>query len=101
VVRIEKHPAAAHPSFLKQFLNTTLGFPRPKVNIQRLGFCAITAALNTRTGRPVQNKERWKELCEQASTERDSEKLIKLIEEITRLLEEKNARLRSKTPEEA
>jgi len=48
----------------------------------------------------MQNKERWKELCEQASTERDSEKLTKLIEEITRLLEEKNARLRSKTPEE-
>ena len=42
----------------------------------------------------MQDKQRWQELCQQASTEQDSEKLAILIEEITRLLEEKNARLR-------
>ena len=33
--------------------------------------------------------ERWKVLCEQASKEQDREKLLALIKEITRLLEEK------------
>jgi len=39
------------------------------------------------------NKERWRELCEQASIEQDSEKLLNLVREINRLLEEKQARL--------
>ncbi len=41
-----------------------------------------------------QNKERWKVLCEQASAEQDPEKLHELIREISRLLEEKEARLK-------
>jgi uncharacterized FlaG/YvyC family protein len=52
-----------------------------------------------RTGRPMQDKQRWQELCQQASTEQDSKKLAALIEEINRLLEEKNTRLAAKTPE--
>jgi hypothetical protein len=44
------------------------------------------------------NKERWRELCEQASTEQDPEKLHQLVVEINRLLEEKNARLRGERP---
>jgi hypothetical protein len=39
------------------------------------------------------NKERWRELCEQASVEQGPEKLLILIREINRLLEEKQARL--------
>jgi hypothetical protein len=34
-------------------------------------------------------EERWKALCVQASTEKDPEKLLELISEINRLLEEK------------
>jgi hypothetical protein len=40
----------------------------------------------------VVKKERWMELCEQASTEHDSQKLLILTEEITKLLDEKEAR---------
>lgn len=40
-----------------------------------------------------EKKERWMGLCEQASTEQDSEKLVALAQEIVRLLEEKQTRL--------
>jgi hypothetical protein len=40
-------------------------------------------------------KERWQRLCEQAVVEQDPERLIELTAEITRLLEEKEKRLRS------
>ena len=38
-------------------------------------------------------KERWVELCEQAAIETDSRKLMELIREINRILDEKHARL--------
>ena len=38
-------------------------------------------------------KERWINLCEQAAVEQDTQKLILLIQEINRLLEEKEQRL--------
>ena len=38
-------------------------------------------------------KERWRQLCEQATTEQDSERLIQLADEIVRLLQEKQERL--------
>ena len=41
--------------------------------------------------------ERWKILCKQASTEKDSQKLIELITEINDLLEQKRARPDDKT----
>ena len=40
-----------------------------------------------------ETKERWQQLCEQAAVEQDPEKLLKLIEEINRLLEDKQKRL--------
>lgn len=40
-------------------------------------------------------KERWMELCEQAATEQDSEKLLSIVQEISRLLEEKDAAARA------
>ena len=38
--------------------------------------------------------EQWRALCEQAAIEQDPEKLMRLIEQINRLLEEKEQRLR-------
>jgi hypothetical protein len=38
-------------------------------------------------------KERWRELCEQASVEQDPDKLLELVKEINQLLEEKRTRL--------
>jgi hypothetical protein len=40
-------------------------------------------------------RERWRELCEQAANEQDSKKLAVLIEEINRLLHEKDLRLKA------
>jgi hypothetical protein len=38
-------------------------------------------------------KERWIELCEQAAVEHDANKLLKLIQEIDKLLREKQERI--------
>ena len=38
-------------------------------------------------------KERWLELCEQAANEQNVKKLLVLVKEINRLLEEKHKRL--------
>ena len=47
------------------------------------------------------NKERWLDLCEQAAVEQDPKKLIALITEINRLLDEKRKRLQRKRLMEA
>jgi hypothetical protein len=41
-------------------------------------------------------KERWEESCEQAAHEQDPKRLILLVEEINRLLKEKEERLEKK-----
>ena len=41
-----------------------------------------------------ENREKWMELCEQAATEQDPEKLMELILQINRLLEAKERRLK-------
>ena len=38
-------------------------------------------------------KARWMQLCEMTATERDPKKLLEIVEEINRLLEEKEQRL--------
>jgi len=38
--------------------------------------------------------ERWRHLCEQAAVEQNPDKLMKLVREITQLLDEKEQRLR-------
>ena len=43
-------------------------------------------------------KERWLELCEQAANEQDTAKLKALIEDIARLLKEKEDHLKAKPP---
>jgi hypothetical protein len=42
-----------------------------------------------------ENRERWMKLCEQAANEQDPGKLMELVAEINRLLEEKEQRLKS------
>jgi hypothetical protein len=39
-------------------------------------------------------KEEWMQMCERAAIEQDSEKLMALINEINRMLEEKEERLK-------
>jgi|GraSoi2013_100cm_1033763.scaffolds.fasta_scaffold569974_1 hypothetical protein len=39
-------------------------------------------------------KDHWMELCEQAAVEQDSEKLMKLVNEINRMLDDKDQRLK-------
>jgi hypothetical protein len=41
----------------------------------------------------MKNSEKWMELCEQATTEQNPEKLMELTAEIIRLLDEKKKRL--------
>ena len=40
-----------------------------------------------------QRRERWMELCELAAKEQDPEKLLKLVQQINQMLEEKQNRL--------
>ncbi len=43
-------------------------------------------------------KEEWMQMCEQAAIEQDSEKLMALVTEINRMLDEKEQRLKSGKP---
>jgi hypothetical protein len=52
----------------------------------------------SRWGMQGPNKERWRELCEQAAKEQDPVKLHRLIKEINDLLEAKEARLKGNQP---
>lgn len=45
-----------------------------------------------------ETKIRWQVLCEQAATEQDPNKLMELIVEIDRLLEEKQRRIKGTRP---
>jgi hypothetical protein len=44
-----------------------------------------------------ETQERWKQLCEQAAVEHDTTKLLALVDEINRLLEEKHDRRTAQT----
>jgi hypothetical protein len=46
----------------------------------------------------VKAKERWQELSEQAAKEQDPVRLQELVQEINRLLDEKDQRQKSKNP---
>ena len=41
-------------------------------------------------------KQRWQLLCEEASTENDPNRLLELVQEINRLLEQKEERLNAR-----
>jgi hypothetical protein len=57
-----------------------------------------TRNLRVGVGRLLENKERWKELCELAAKEQDPKKLIELMKEIDNLLEVKLNRLKGSKP---
>jgi len=42
----------------------------------------------------VNSEERWRQLCAQAAVEQDPQKLMDLVKEISRLLDEKQSRSR-------
>jgi hypothetical protein len=42
--------------------------------------------------------ERWRALCELAAEEQDPERLMELVEQINRMLEEKEKRLQEQRP---
>ena len=46
-----------------------------------------------------QGKQRWRELCERAVSERNPERLAKIIAEANKLIEEKRAGLRGNSSE--
>jgi hypothetical protein len=48
-----------------------------------------------------ETKERWLELCENAAIEEDSEQLMALIDDINRMLYEKEVRLKQRAGEES
>jgi hypothetical protein len=66
--------------------------------------CSVAESTRTlaRTGECVQGKvkEQWMQLCEQAAVEQDSERLMKLVTEITRMLDEKEERLQQVSPDD-
>jgi len=43
----------------------------------------------------MKDKEHWMELCAQAAVEQDPVKMLELVKEINRLLEEKEQRLKA------
>lgn len=45
-------------------------------------------------------KEAWMHLCEQATIEQDADKLLELVKEINRMLEEKEHRLQHSRQQE-
>ena len=47
-----------------------------------------------------ETREQWMKLCEAAAKEQDAEKLLALVEEINRLLDEKRQRLNAPEPEQ-
>jgi hypothetical protein len=52
---------------------------------------SATTEVNAMQGK---SKELWKQFCEQAAVEQDPDKLIRLVAEINRMLEEKEHRLK-------
>jgi hypothetical protein len=44
-----------------------------------------------------EKKEHWMQLCEQAANEQDPQRLLELVNEINRLLEEKEQRLKQES----
>ena len=53
-------------------------------------------ALRAPVSSVMENQEKWMELCALAAKEQDPAKLLQLSKEIIRLLDEKDARLKSR-----
>jgi hypothetical protein len=44
----------------------------------------------------LEDREKWMQLCAEAAIEQDSDRLLMLVQEINRLLEEKEQRLKAR-----
>ena len=66
------------------------------------GLVAALAFTRTEThAMKGKTKEHWTQLCELAAAEKDPEKLLALVKEINRMLEEKENRLQQRLEEKA
>ncbi len=52
------------------------------------------SSIEAKSAMKGEERERWKQLCEQAANEQDTEKLMELVAEINRLLDLKQQRLK-------
>lgn len=67
-------------------------------------FGLVAALAFTRTEADAmkdKTKEHWTQLCELAASEQDPDKLLELVKEINRMLEEKEKRLQQRLEEKA
>jgi hypothetical protein len=62
-------------------------------NTDSLAAGLLASAFSARGPMQGEKKERWMQLCAQATVEQDPQKLIELVQEINALLEEKERRL--------
>jgi hypothetical protein len=60
------------------------------VYVARQPSLSATTEANAMQGK---TKEVWKQLCEQAAAEQDPDKLLELVKQIDRMLDEKETRL--------
>lgn len=61
----------------------------------RVGFLKTQTELRSPMADGVENNEDWVALCEQAAVEQDPDKLFILTQEICRLLDEREKRLKN------
>ena len=55
--------------------------------------------LQLREAEPMTDSEKWKELCAEAAVEQDPQRLLELVEEINRILEEQDKKKRPGRPQ--
>jgi len=58
----------------------------------------VTLGFSSLAGMDETNKERWFELCLEASAEKDSTKLLQIVQEINRILQEREERRKGHRP---
>jgi hypothetical protein len=59
---------------------------------------SVASAIETKASNERKAKARWVELCEQAAIEQEPTRLLKLIQEIDKLLREKQGRTDTAKP---
>ena len=86
----------------RTFVRTTLRVSQFRETLTQsrgsLGYTSTTAdkTYKQRSQMKGEKLEQWKQLCELAAIEQDPERLLALVKEINRLLDEKEKRLRGK-----
>ena len=70
--------------FGKKLAKTHVGFGEHSGHVCQIGGAQVMQG---------KAREQWMQLCEQAAVEQDAEKLLALVKEINRMLEEKDRRL--------